>query len=287
MASLPELTAEEQAHLTKLESRFQHIRDAVEGVAQHYHTGLFLHGEGGTGKSYTVLDHLQKLKCSYKLHNTRLTARGLVDELEAAPEKIHLIEDAETLLDDKKAFGVLRSALWANGPAARQRPQPRLITWTVYRTKIEFTFTGGLIVISNANLVQAIPEVRAIRTRITTLGLDVTHEEILALTKKICMDGHPFGELYVTPAQCMEVREYVISKMTELKRNLDIRLMINGFRDYLQWSEGHSEHDWKTLIDGRMTEHVMYQDRATRNLTNRQIALAIWPPPHSEEGNQP
>lgn len=270
------LTDQEQDHLDRLESRFQIIRDAVEGVVRYFHTGLFLWGEGGTGKSFTVLDHLQRLKCSYKLHNSRLTGRGLVDELAAAPAKIHVIEDAETLLDDKKSFGVLRSALWANGPGAKLQPQQRRVTWTAYRTRVEFVFTGGLVVISNANLAETIPEVRAIKSRISVLGLDVTNEEILALMKKVCLDGYPYGELYLSPEQCMEVREYVISKMHALKRNLDIRLMINGFRDYLQHAEGHSQNHWHVLIDNRMTEQVTYQDRTARNAIHSQIALTIY-----------
>jgi len=270
------ITAGEQKHLDKLESRFTLIRDAVQGVAKSYHTGLFLHGEGGTGKSYTVMEHLRKLKVAYKLHNSRLTARGLVAELQSAPAVIHLIEDAETLLDDKKTFGVLRSALWCNGPAAKQRPQPRPMTWTAYKTTIDFVFTGGLIVISNANMVESIPEVRAIKTRLNVLWMDVTMEEVLALMKKICMDGYTYGDSYLPPDQCHEVREYVVSKLSGLKRSLDIRLMINGFRDYLQWQEGHSVNNWHALVDGRISGQVGYQTRNSRNASNHQVAMAIW-----------
>ena len=101
------------AAIQGLEAKLDHIRDTVRGVVKTFHTGLFLHGEGGTSKSYTVLKELQALRAKYVLHNTRLTGRGLVDALKRAPTDIHVIEDAETLLDDKKSFGVLRSALWS------------------------------------------------------------------------------------------------------------------------------------------------------------------------------
>lgn len=274
-ASAVEMTDEEMQQLEKLESRFSLIRDAVEGVAKHYHGGLFLSGEGGTGKSYTVIEHLRALKADHRVHNSRLTARGLVDKLEEAPAAIHLIEDAETLLDDKKTFGVLRSALWANGHT-KKRPQPRPITWTAYKTRIDFIFTGGLIIISNTNLVDAVPEVRAIRTRIGVLSLDVTQAETLALMKKICMDGYKYGDDYLPPAKCHEVREYVVSKLSDLKRSLDLRLMINGFRDYLQWQSGDSVNDWQALIDGRISGQVLYRTRDEKNLTKKQQAMEIY-----------
>src|SRR5207248_57668 len=82
---------------------------------------------GGTSKSYTVLETLQKLKADYVLHNSRMTGRGLVDSLESLPASIHVIEDCESIFDDKRAWGVLRSALWSQ---SKKRPMERDITWT-------------------------------------------------------------------------------------------------------------------------------------------------------------
>lgn len=104
--AIPKMTAEEKANLESLVGKLTHVKDNVKGVVKQFHTGLFLSGEGGTSKSYTVLNELQKLRAKYVYHNTRLTARGLVDSLERSPTDIHFIEDAETLMEDKKTFGV-------------------------------------------------------------------------------------------------------------------------------------------------------------------------------------
>src|SRR5688500_5939015 len=98
--------------LASLELKLQLVRDRVRGVAEGYSNGLLLWGEGGTSKSYTVENALRDLAVSYKLTNSRLTARGLFDLLADYPDVVHVIEDAETLFDDKNAPGVLRSALW-------------------------------------------------------------------------------------------------------------------------------------------------------------------------------
>lgn len=106
------LTAADNEALESLGHKQEHLRTAVRALHHGFDTGLFVHGEGGTGKSFIVEETLAGLGASVCYHNSRLTARGLVDALEAQPTSIHWIEDAETLLDDKKSFGVLRAACW-------------------------------------------------------------------------------------------------------------------------------------------------------------------------------
>jgi hypothetical protein len=199
----------------------------------------------------------------------------LVDKLQKDQNMVHLVEDAETLLDDKKAFGVLRSALWSQSNA---RPMERPVTWGAMGTDISFTFTGGIIVISNVNLAEASPEIRAIKTRIKVLTIDVTQEEIKALMKKICIGGHEFGDLYLDPAECMEVRQRVIDRLAETKRNLDIRLMVNGFKDFLQWRNGDSKLHWHDLLEGRLSERTTapaYKSKAIKTAEKTRLALEI------------
>ena len=59
------LTPQEKEHLELLKSKLDHIGDAVKGIVKHFHTGLFLYGEGGTGKSYKVLETLRALQTKY------------------------------------------------------------------------------------------------------------------------------------------------------------------------------------------------------------------------------
>jgi hypothetical protein len=267
-----ELTKEEKGHLENLRGKLTHVRDAVRGVAKDFHTGLLLWGEGGTGKSYTVLEELQKLKAKYVYHNARITGRGLVDALERAPTDVHLIEDAETLMDDKKAWGVLRSALWSQ---SKEKPPEREITWTAFKTTIRFTFTGGIIVISNSNLSDSKPEIRALKGRVRNLGLDISNNEIQAMMKTICREGYRYGEDYLTPDECWEVGQFIIDKLGALHRSLDLRLLVNGFRDYLQWKTGHAVNHWHVLLEGRMQERVVYRGRAEQKAEESRVALEI------------
>ena len=58
------LTKEENEHLAALENKLLHVADGVRGVVRHFHPGLFVFGEGGTGKSYKVLETLNNLKAT-------------------------------------------------------------------------------------------------------------------------------------------------------------------------------------------------------------------------------
>ena len=106
--------------LANLDSKLAVVRDRTRSVALRYTTGFFLYGEGGMGKSYAVLTELDRLNADYKLHNSRMTGRGLFDALCDFPDSIHVLEDMEALFDDRMAQGVLRSALW--GQAKDDRP---------------------------------------------------------------------------------------------------------------------------------------------------------------------
>src|SRR6516165_3182806 len=145
MAEL-KLTLQERKYLDRVNVKFSKIKDALRGVVDGYFTGLFVHGEGGTGKSYCIEKELKRLQAPVVHHNSRLTGKGMINELKKAPDHIHLVQDAETLLDDRRAVGVLRAALWSQ---SNDRPKERLVTWTAHETDIEVWFIGGIILVSN------------------------------------------------------------------------------------------------------------------------------------------
>ena len=269
------LTAADTAALKSFDSKMTHIKAAVEGLIRHFHTGLFLWGEGGTGKSYAVFEELRRLRAKYVVHNSRLTARGLADALERAADDIHVCEDCESMFADKKTAGVLRSALHSQSTA---KPPERLVTWNAFRSNIEFIFRGAVIIISNSNLTQQIPEIRAIKTRISVLQLDVTNAELLALMKKIASDGFPYGDDFMTPSKCWQVAAAIQDRLSELRRPLDLRLLSNSFRDYLQWkNDASGSLHWTDLLHGRINEvvHPAANRRADRIAEEKRLAHAL------------
>ena len=274
------LTDADAKALQSFEAKLQMIRDRVKGVAHGYATGLFIHGPGGCSKSFTVLETLRQVGANYRLLNSRITGRGLIDELERYPESILVIEDAESMLTDKMAVGVLRSALWGQRPATGTGPIERWVTWTAHRTSKEVLFVGGIVVISNRPMVDE-PELIALKTRVPYLQLQASDNELRAMMRTIATKGYDLGGRVMTASECGEVAEHVISESVSLHQPLDLRLLVGAFADYLQWVAGDAAIHWHDLVAGRIRkrppvfQHPVTLSRETRLEAEREIVRSI------------
>jgi hypothetical protein len=247
--------AEDGQRLKDLDAKLQMVRDRVAGVAKGYTLGLYLRGEGGVGKSFTVLQELLRLRAHFVLFNSRMTGRALYDQLAASPSSVHVLEDMEALFHDKNAQGVLRSALWAQRKQGSRGPLPRMVTWNTHKIAASFTFTGGIIAIANRPL-DDVPELRALRTRITCLHLEVTPYEMHALMRHVAAKGCEHDDKKLDAAACREVVEYLIVESAQMGRTPEMRLLVNSFKDRIQWEEGHAVCHWRDLVAARLQERV-------------------------------
>jgi hypothetical protein len=192
---------------------------------------------------------LEKLGADYKLFNSRMSGRGLFQALAEYPNTTHILEDMERIVADKDSQGVLRSALWSQ--RGEDGKLKRTITWGTARGIESIVFTGGIIMLSNRPLTD-LPELRAIRTRISHLHLQATDEEIAALMRRIACKGFQHGEQTMTPDECQTVCEYLIAESQTKLAHLDLRLLDNSFRDFLLWKAGHTTSHWMTLVATRL-----------------------------------
>src|ERR1043165_2653327 len=272
------LSADDLQHLDTLEAKLQIVRDRTKSVVLGYRNGLHLWGEWGIGKSYSVLSELDRLKADYVLSNSRLTGRALFDLLEQHPNKVHVLEDSEPLFRDKHACGVLRSALW--GQTNEHHRQVRVVTWGVFPEQLSFNFEGGIVFIGNRPL-DSVPELRALQTRLPTLQLTATNQELAALMR--CVSEEGFRVLLqqrelksMSAAQCHEVCEFLIGEINSLARNLDMRLLVNSFRDFLQFQAGETQTHWHDLVKSELKQQVVVpESRSERLARELQIALEI------------
>ncbi len=240
------LSPDDQAALKELNKKLQIIRDLVVSVVKKYTTGLILTGRGGTGKSWTVIEELKRLKADYDLHNSHMTARGLFDALSAKCDSNHVIEDNEPLFRDQKALGVLRSATWATLRDDKGRPVRHLFCET-FRESGDTVFNGGIIAILNRPI-SRMPEVQAWATRLPHSDLDVTNDEIAALMRSVALKGHRIGEVSLEPNACLEVADFLIDNSRELKRALDMRMLVIAFAHRYQAEARHSKSCWQDLV---------------------------------------
>jgi hypothetical protein len=235
--------------LASLERKLHLVRDCVAGVVHGYDTGFYLYGAGGMGKSYTVLKHLTALEATYHLFNTRMTAKGLFQTLEKAPDAIHVLEDMERLTRDPDAQSLLRSALWA------QPGHDRVVKWTTASKGEErFIFRGGLILLANRPMAD-LPELRAVATRIAVHRLDVTEDELVALMRDLASRGYEVnGKVVIRPEECHTITEYLLAESRTAGCPLDLRLQVHAFKNYLQWEADQTVCSWQDLVSARVRE---------------------------------
>ncbi len=62
------------------------------------------------------------------------------------------------------------------------------------------------------------------------------------------------GNDRMDPDECNLVCEYVIEQCMGLNRPLDIRLLVNGCQDYLQWTECQSGCHWRDMVAARVKQ---------------------------------
>jgi hypothetical protein len=104
--------------------------------------------------------------------------------------------------------------------------------------------------------------------------LVATFAEVAALMRSVALQGFTFGQDFVTPKECMEVAEYVIDRMRSLDRPLDMRVYVNGVKDYLQCKTGHSDTDWKDLIETRLRRTTVLRERRA-DVMSREASIAL------------
>src|SRR6185437_7708318 len=91
----PASSPEDQHYLRAYERKLQLIRDRTRGVAAGYHFGCYVHGSGGVGKTYAVVDELNGMQARSHLTNSRISGRALANLLEEYPDDVHVLDDVE------------------------------------------------------------------------------------------------------------------------------------------------------------------------------------------------
>lgn len=246
------LTKSDERFLENVDAKHQMVCDHVAAVAMGLSTGMYLYGPGGCGKSFVIEDELRRREVPYKLHNSRMTGRALFNALEDHPDAVHLLEDMEQLFRDSGARGVLRSALWSQ-QTREGHPHERLVTWATHRMEHSVVFTGAIIMTANRPFPE-LPELEAIKTRISYNHLTMSDQEMIAMMRRLCLDGQTTMLGHVSPAECREVCDYIVAECGGLNRRFDLRLFKNSIADYAQWRDIEAGCHWRDLVSARIKE---------------------------------
>lgn len=248
------LTADDRTHLASLQEKNRAIRSRVTLCAEGFGNGAYIWGEGGIGKSFGVMTTLTELKKPYILHNTRLSGPSFFKSLEKHPKEVHVVEDVENIFNERTNMNLLRSALW--GQKDEKGKQQRFVTYGIHPTERTVKFEGQIIFTGNRPLLN-IPELRALATRIPTLHLAVTRQELVALMKEISQKEYRTDKGVLTSALCGEVLEYFLSEYPA-DGLYDIRILVRAFDDRLGVMKlgDKISSSWQDLVRSQLTGKV-------------------------------
>jgi len=223
-----------------INERFQILEDFVDMVATRTIPSAIVTGEGGLGKSHTVMKALAKAglfniddaeigarfdeglsRKAYVVVKGFSTAKGLYRTLYENRNKIVIFDDCDSVLKDPVAANLLKAAL--------DSYDKRVITWNAESLGGDddlprsFIFNGGVVFISNMPMFK-IPQ--ALISRSLPADVSMTRPEIIERMQAIVKEGEFLNEYQMSHK--MEALAFISenSNRPEVK-SINLRTLIN------------------------------------------------------------
>jgi len=206
-----------------INQRFQFLNDLTTMVVNNTTPSLIVTGEGGLGKTHSVTETIKSNDLSedkYVFFKGYSTARGLYNTLYDNNDKLIIFDDCDSVLDDKVALNILKSAL--------DSYEMRTISWMAKMNKNDeypqqFEFTGRIIFISNKSI-SAVNE--AIRSRSLTVDLTMTPSDKIERMSAILENILPEYQLEFKK----EALDFLSGVCNEVSVNMRMLIMVTKMR---------------------------------------------------------
>jgi hypothetical protein len=206
-----------------INQRFGFLNDLTTMVVNGITPSLIVVGEGGLGKTHSVTQTICENgfeETDYVFFKGYSTARGLYNTLYDNNGKLIVFDDCDSVLDDKVAVNILKSAL--------DSYEKRTISWMAKMNKSDeypqhFNFTGRIIFISNKSK-EKIDE--AVLTRSLTVDLTMTPDDKVARMESILESILPEYDIDVK----QDALDFLKSVKEEVSLNMRMLIMISKMR---------------------------------------------------------
>jgi hypothetical protein len=216
-----------------INQRFGFLNDLTTMVVSGATPSIIVCGQGGLGKSHSVTKTIEENNLEsteYVFFKGYSTARGLYNTLYDNNGKLIVFDDCDSVLDDKVAVNILKSAL--------DSYDKRTISWMSKVSKSDeypqhFDFTGRIIFISN-KAKEKIDE--AILTRSLTVDLTMTPDD--KITRMSSILGN------ILPEYDMDIKQDALGFLETVKEevSLNMRMLIMVAKMRLMYPE-----TWRNL----------------------------------------
>ena len=206
-----------------INQRFEFLGNLTSMVIDGVTPSLIVTGEGGLGKTHSVTQSIKRTDLTdsdYVFFKGYSTARGLYNTLFDNNGKLIIFDDCDSVLEDKVALNILKSAL--------DSYETRTISWMAKMNKSDeypqqFDFTGRIIFISNKSK-EDMNE--AILSRSLTVDLTMTPTDKIERMSAIL--GSILPE-YTLEAKT-EALDFLKSVKDEVSLNMRMLIMVTKMR---------------------------------------------------------
>lgn len=235
-----------------INERFAIMEDYVDMVARRELASTLVTGEGGLGKSYTVmkslresgLEDITKMEIGARFDGQKgyivvkgySTAKGLYRTLYENRNQIIIFDDCDNVLRDPTAVNILKAAL--------DSYDQRIVTWNAEGWGSDedlpksFEFSGGVIFISNMPK-SKIPQ--AIRSRAMCADVSMTRQEVID-RMRVIVDSEEFMPDFEMSHK-LEALEYVAENAyNPMISELNLRSLVNVIK-----ARASKPDTWKRL----------------------------------------
>jgi len=248
-------TAEDTATVEKefpINERFMIMEDYVDMVAKGELPSTLVTGEGGLGKTHTVmktikasgLQDINKLEIGARLDGVRgfvvvkgySTPKGLFRTLFENRNQTIIFDDCDSVLKDPNAVNVLKAAL--------DSYDTRIVSWNAEGFSAgddlprSFEFTGGVIFISNMDK-NKIPQ--AIRSRAMCADVGMTRAEVIERMRSIVTSPEFMPEF--EQSHKVEALEFVAENAyNPIIQEINLRSLVNVIK-----ARASKPNSWKRM----------------------------------------
>lgn len=253
MASAPEaaeVAAPNPALQFSINRRFEFVQRYVKMVGQKKTASVIVTGDGGLGKSHSVMQALRQTGLkqirtvdvedgegiqaskTFVVVKGYSTAKGLYRTLHDFRNSIIVFDDCDSILKDPDAVNLLKGAL--------DSYDERIISWNSDRIDEEldrsFLFTGGVVFISNRSMDKID---QALRTRAMCVDVSMTLDQKIERMETIMQD-----DSFLPAISLAHKRDALklIAENKEVAQEVSLRTLIAVSKIR---AEGDS--DWKDL----------------------------------------
>lgn len=240
-----------------INTRFAFVEKLVTMVATKVQASAVITGEGGLGKTYTVLQTLEKcgledmtevlanaedgdvIENAFVSVKGYSTAKGLYRTLYENNDRVIVFDDCDSILKDAVALNILKGAL--------DSYDRRFISWNSEMKETDdlprsFEFTGQIIFISNMDA-DSIDQ--AVRSRSMMIDLSMTEDQKIDRMAHIA-EGEGF-----LPTYPVEYKRDALALLREIKhevKEMSLRTLISVTK--IRAANGD---DWKDLATYMLT----------------------------------